>query len=599
VSSEPHNVRVVLDLDLSGNSQATVCLTGSGIVEESDVPVLRWAREDDPRRKEDDYRTIDTYRTGHELDDQETRSVGDLVAALLFPGRIRLNLLQLLGESAKRLVFVLNLHDQHLAAVPWELVRVEGNFLLREGHTLVRRARWMPHPVDSTSEVCDVHRRLLLVRGADEKRMALPHGEDDLLLSETRESAQDFEVELLDAPNPGTLKSELDRIRPGIIHFAGHGVEKGGAVLLGDDKQLRSSTLVELLKGQDARLVLLSVCRSANWLSRGEPVGLATECIEQYVPAVVAMRTDVLDREARLFTSALYSGLTKGIAIEWCMVSARNFMEGHWSSAVLYLSAESFAFADAQMELQPPAMRWVQVDSAQGSRLLLVGAEGPLVVEAGEGYPAEQARGTGRIASSQDGRALVWQRGDALRCAWLGELHGNIRIWEWSEQTESLSRVVNEEFILLAATRRGDLAVESVVSTENATLSVRYHRREGLSIRAINEGSSIAAAFVGSTPCTVDANGKVRDPALSELLASYEPIRSLDSVSRGDRSLVVAIGEKLGNPVVVGCELPGGRITEIDSSPDTVAIERNLGDFRKRFKVVLVSGATATRHLIG
>lgn len=591
---------MTLDVRLLPDGRTRVTVQGEEIRGESEKTIAGWMLG--PRDDAWDHHpsVINRFRFHGPISVSDKRRVGQVIADLLLPDAVHVLITKTLwDEGARRLALVVNLHDRNLAAVPWELVRVRANpdkdlmlELVDAGHTLVRRARYSNSQPEAS--LGDVSRRILLVRGPDlEGRPKLPHGTDDHLKEVTEESALGFDVRLLDGPSVDELREALDEFQPGIVHFAAHGVADGTAIHL-RDRRLPSSTLVEWIVKHRVQIVVLSVCRSASW-SQSAPVGLATDLIERGITAVVAMRTDVDDSDAARFTSALYAGLVAGMPIEWCVADARPKMGDDWASAVLYLSPESFALSPAQA----PAARcpsWVQIDALGVRRRLLLSGDGPVAVNADEGSDIVPAGfgGDGEMVVSPNGRALAWRLGSTVRCAWMSESKSGIRVTEWPERFE-LSALGTPD--LLAVAQRGDLAVQCVVSTDEATHLVTLHRGGRFELNQLYGAPSISACFVRHRPCTVDTNGRVREAPVSAILEGFAPVSSLDAAVTGVGTSVVALAGPRGRTVVC-CELTAGRVTDFDAAADRVIIERPLRPYPEPWSVLVSAGRSASRHVV-
>lgn len=119
--------------------------------------------------------------------------------------------------------------------------------------------------------------------------------------SDLRES---FEIELAPAVRPRELLEYLNQHRPHIVHFSGHGSERGEILLLDDAGRIMPIPADVLSKvfatvNDNVRMVVLNACYSE----------IQAKGINQAVDYVIGMNGEIGDEAAITFSSALYSAL--------------------------------------------------------------------------------------------------------------------------------------------------------------------------------------------------------------------------------------------------------------------------------------------------
>lgn len=106
------------------------------------------------------------------------------------------------------------------------------------------------------------------------------------------------------ALRPLDLLQGLNELRPGIIHFSGHGSDADEIVFQDNDgrtKRVSKEAIVETMAAAsgDIRLVFFNTC-----YSRGQ-----AEAVVKHVPAAIGMNTSIGDDAARVFSASFYCQL--------------------------------------------------------------------------------------------------------------------------------------------------------------------------------------------------------------------------------------------------------------------------------------------------
>jgi hypothetical protein len=121
-----------------------------------------------------------------------------------------------------------------------------------------------------------------------------------------------FRISTQFAARPEDLVTTLANHKPHVLHFAGHGAGADGLAMEnrhGKMTLLHTKTLEKVLAekslSSNLRLVVLNAC----WSSEQARV------IAEQVPAVISMRSSILDATAMKFTSHFYAKLAEGKTI--------------------------------------------------------------------------------------------------------------------------------------------------------------------------------------------------------------------------------------------------------------------------------------------
>jgi CHAT domain/TIR domain len=159
-------------------------------------------------------------------------------------------------------------------------------------------------------------------------------------------------VERLELPTLSALQQELRHGEYHIFHFIGHGGFTGwhGGVLLMEDRKGRSleisgEELGGLLNDHDPmRLAVLNAAEGARTDAADLFAGMAQSLIQQGVPAVVAMQSEISDQSAIIFSHEVYGAMADGYPLDAALAEARRVIrnEGNeleWGIPVLYLRA--------------------------------------------------------------------------------------------------------------------------------------------------------------------------------------------------------------------------------------------------------------------
>jgi hypothetical protein len=151
----------------------------------------------------------------------------------------------------------------------------------------------------------------LAANPADSSPLRLAEEQREIqLMLESSERRADLELTSAFAVRPSDLLRQMNKIRPQILHFSGHGASSGAIILesdSGEAKAVAPGALKALFNAfrPELQVVVLNSCYSAT----------QANAFTEIVDAVIAMKDTIKDEPARIFASAFYSALGFGRSI--------------------------------------------------------------------------------------------------------------------------------------------------------------------------------------------------------------------------------------------------------------------------------------------
>jgi hypothetical protein len=313
--------------------------------------------------------------------------MGRYLGDILFPPeiadeyRVRRRLALAAGQ---RLRLMLNIREQELAALPWEMLRLprDPDFLAHDPELALvrtvtaRRQPLLPTPGDRLRVLAilasPVDQDPLNLQGELQVLIAALGGADSIELRVLMDQVlADSALTALKARDPAaaqrvhivgppTEKALLKALQQGcdVLHFAGHGSASadgvGVLVLEGKERQsdfYEADRLAAAVGRAGLSLAVLAACNTARrmgdpaQLVQASPLPVAEALAREGVPAVIAMQTPVKDRRATLFSRELYQALSRWLPIEECVTQTRLRMfqslggeVGDWAAPVLFMA---------------------------------------------------------------------------------------------------------------------------------------------------------------------------------------------------------------------------------------------------------------------
>ncbi len=262
------------------------------------------------------------------------------------------------AEGGPGLRIRLRLNDvPHLADLPWEyLYDAEGRgFLALSGRTPVIRYLELSEGLGTL--LVEPPLRVLAVISTPRGYRELAEADEEwrrlvAVLKPLRASGL-IELERLERPTCGALEARLRAGPPiHVLHFVGHGgfsELRGEGVLVFEDEDgngvpVGGQSLAYLLQDHPSlRLAVLNACNGARSSREDAFAGTAQTLVQHGVPAVIAMRSEVMDETACGFAEKFYRGLAAGLPVDACVGEVRRALAAErnpeWGTPVLYLRA--------------------------------------------------------------------------------------------------------------------------------------------------------------------------------------------------------------------------------------------------------------------
>lgn len=206
-----------------------------------------------------------------------------------------------------------------VAALPWELLRYEGRFLVAD--TSIALSRYPEGLLPPTLALADLPLRVLLVLSEPlDASPIFPQQARAQLLHGLRALDEEGAV-IVDLLQPPTFDTLVEAVRNGHYHlliFYGHGVHgpDGGQLLFEDNygagALIRATDLGAALRNTAVRLVVLGACQSATVGEGSIWQGTAAALVQAGVPLAlgmqVSMRVDAAQSFLRQFALSLAAG---------------------------------------------------------------------------------------------------------------------------------------------------------------------------------------------------------------------------------------------------------------------------------------------------
>lgn len=331
------------------------------------------------------------------LAETEAKELGDGLEAALFggppPAEVTNALTADLGQT-RRLVLEL---DPAAAALPWEYLRIGGQFLLQRRISVVRRVASAAPP---RSTRLDTARGLtLLFAWANPAGTTLDRFDDRAHTNQLERARPDgWTLKTLPAASPDRLRKQLgNRDDPfDIFHFLGHGRalrdQDVQLVLHPDDAKgtaeaVSSVELATWLGATKPRLVVLGACHGGAASMSTQISGIAEEIVRSTGIPVVAMQSAVPQDFSTEFLAEFYRCLADEQGdVEQAVHRARQISVGGRSLfGIPVLYAAAFDASPGPLE-EPsfrfgPSVPWVSARELAGSLSEAIPKDARSVVE--------------------------------------------------------------------------------------------------------------------------------------------------------------------------------------------------------------------------
>ncbi len=161
------------------------------------------------------------------------------------------------------------------------------------------------------------------------------------------------QVDTLVQPTPDALIAALEGQQYNVFFYAGHGMPApdGGLLMLHQGHSLNGTELAQVLVRRGVKLAVFNTCWGAQpYQVERQPVprsSLAEVLLHHGVPAVLAMRDTIADREALSFIQTFTQALAHRMSIDEAMAIARQqlltlykYNQPGWTLPILYMHPE-------------------------------------------------------------------------------------------------------------------------------------------------------------------------------------------------------------------------------------------------------------------
>jgi hypothetical protein len=161
------------------------------------------------------------------------------------------------------------------------------------------------------------------------------------------------QVDTLVQPTPDMLIAALESQQYNVFFYAGHGMPgpEGGLLVLDDGYNLNGSELAQVLVRRGVKLAVFNTCWGAQPYRVGQQTiprsSLAEVLLHHGVPAVLAMRDTIADREALSFIQTFTQALAHRMSIDEATAIARQqlltlykYNQPAWTLPILYMHPE-------------------------------------------------------------------------------------------------------------------------------------------------------------------------------------------------------------------------------------------------------------------
>jgi CHAT domain/FHA domain len=161
------------------------------------------------------------------------------------------------------------------------------------------------------------------------------------------------QVDTLVQPTPTELITQLESHQYNLFFYAGHGMPApdGGLLMLNDLGGINGTELAQLLVRRGVKLAVFNSCWGAQPYQHQQQAvprsSLAEVLLHYGVPAVLAMRDTIADREALSFIQTFTQALAHRMSIDEAVTIARQqllavykFNQPAWTLPILYMHPE-------------------------------------------------------------------------------------------------------------------------------------------------------------------------------------------------------------------------------------------------------------------
>jgi hypothetical protein len=193
----------------------------------------------------------------------------------------------------------------------------------------------------------DLHQESIEIAAA--LRNTIPNGFNP----PNRRNPAGCQVDTLVQPTPEALIAKLDSQHYNLFFYAGHGMPApdGGLLMLNENAGLNGTELAQVLVRRGVKLAVFNSCWGAQPYQHQQQTvprsSLAEVLLHHGVPAVLAMRDTIADREALSFIQVFTQALAHRASIDEAAAIARQqlltvykYNQPAWTLPILYMHPE-------------------------------------------------------------------------------------------------------------------------------------------------------------------------------------------------------------------------------------------------------------------
>jgi hypothetical protein len=265
------------------------------------------------------------------VDSGFVKSVGEQLWNRLAQGSIG----QELGPLAANGRVYLDLRSDALRQFPWETLRCANVNLFQVCRWLIGDPdRAKPVFAGSPPELTHPLRVMVVVGSRSDDVNVRASEELHRIEHQARQRNADVLLRTLVRPQQNEIRHAIERFKPHVCHFVGHGELVGGAPVIrvySEDLQVNdefdSDGFRELFRASPPRLVVLNACLSAA-VGAAAVSSMADAVLSAGCLAVVAMQGEIRGDSAVTFSSAFYARLFAGEPVDAAVLAARTELSG-------------------------------------------------------------------------------------------------------------------------------------------------------------------------------------------------------------------------------------------------------------------------------
>ncbi|MDY7012065.1 MAG: CHAT domain-containing protein [Cyanobacteriota bacterium] len=268
-----------------------------------------------------------------------------------------------LGQN-KPLRLRLDIRDPNLIPLPWEIMQRDAGKPSISLNQQIPFSRTTSSVDPLSGGYVQDRLKILLVLGCQQN----PAVEEEANLLQLQEEADAIalvlqrrqsdlspspHIETLLQPTPAELNDALEAEPYNVFFYAGHGIPapNGGLLFLRSEETINGTELAQVLARTQVTLAVFNACWGAQpERFKGKTIrrsSLAEVLIHHGVPAVLAMRDSIADREAASFIEAFTEALMRRMPVDLAVAIARQqlltlykFNQPAWTLPILYMHPE-------------------------------------------------------------------------------------------------------------------------------------------------------------------------------------------------------------------------------------------------------------------